>query len=89
VVDSGRPVGILTDRDVALALADYPDVVSRPMGDVMTKGVVTVPPDATIEDILVKFIENGVSRLLVVDASGQLLGIVARTDIASSLVPSS
>ena len=30
VVDAGQPVGILTDRDVALALADHPDLASRP-----------------------------------------------------------
>ena len=44
VVDAGQPVGILTDRDVALALADHPDLVSRPVSENMTRGVITIAP---------------------------------------------
>ena len=30
VVDANQPVGVLTDRDVALALADHPDLAGMP-----------------------------------------------------------
>ena len=30
ILEEGRPVAILTDRDVALALAEFPDLVDRP-----------------------------------------------------------
>jgi CBS domain-containing protein len=83
VVQGGLPVGILTDGDVALALATYPDLANRPMGDVMTKGMITVAPDVPLEEVRGMFSEHDVHRLLVVDAAGQLLGIVARTDLAS------
>ncbi len=34
VVDAGQTVGILTDRDVALALSEFPDLAARPIADV-------------------------------------------------------
>src|SRR5271157_4379262 len=67
VLEDGKPVGLVTDRDVALALADYPDLVERPVTDVMTRGVVVVRPDATLDDVKRMFAEKAVRRLLVVD----------------------
>ena len=44
VVDAGRPIGILTDRDVALAVANNPDLGSLPVTEFMSKDVVSVCP---------------------------------------------
>ena len=44
VVDDGVPVGVLTDRDVALASSEDHDLMARPVTDVMTKGAVSVAP---------------------------------------------
>jgi CBS domain-containing protein len=85
VVEDGKPVGVLTDRDVALALTDYPDLVSRPVTDIMTKGVVAVAPDATLSEVRDRFGEQAVRRLLVIDARNQLVGIVAWADVAPYL----
>jgi CBS domain-containing protein len=82
VVDAGQPIGILTDRDVALAVANHPDLGSQPVADYMSKEVFSVPPDATLEDVGVMFGQKSVRRLLVVDAAGQLQGIIALSDLA-------
>ena len=82
VVDAGQPVGILTDRDVALALADHPDLASRPVSDVMTQGVITIAPSAPLAEVRAKFGEPGVRRLLVAEPGGPLLGILAWADLA-------
>ena len=82
VVDAGLPVGVLTDRDVALALAEFPDLASRPVADVMTKGAVTVAPNMPLSQVEPLFGAHGVRRLLVADAAGQLLGIIAFSDVA-------
>jgi CBS domain-containing protein len=82
IVDAGQPVGILTDRDVALALADHPDLASRPVSDIMTKGVITIAPSAPLEEVRAKFGEHGVRRLLVAEPGGPLLGIIAWADLA-------
>jgi CBS domain-containing protein len=74
VVDAGRPIGILTDRDVALAVADNPDLGNRPVSDFMSKDVISVAPEASLEEVGALFGQQGIHRLLVVDAAGQLQG---------------
>jgi CBS domain-containing protein len=85
VVDAGRPVGVLTDRDVALALAEHPDLARRPVSDIMSKGAVTVPPGTPLDDLKEQFGAHGVRRVLVADPDGTLKGIVAWADIAPHL----
>jgi len=85
VVDAGEPVGVLTDRDVALALADYPDLVGRPVSDIMSKGVLTVAPEASLTEVIQRFGTERVRRLIVTRPDGQLLGIVTWGDVAPYL----
>jgi CBS domain-containing protein len=85
VLEDGKPAGVLTDRDVALALADEPDLPRSSVSEIMTRGVITVPPEATLDAVKEKFGDAGVRRLLVVDAAGNLLGIIAWADIAPHL----
>jgi CBS domain-containing protein len=86
VLDDGKPVGLLTDRDVALALAENGgDLTSLPVSELMTRGVVAVTPSDSIETISEKFADKGVRRLLVIDAQGQLVGIIAWSDVTNFL----
>ena len=73
------------DRDVALAVANHPDLVNLPVGDFMSKEVISVAPDASLEEVGAMFGRHSVHRLLVVDVAGQLLGIVALSDLAPHL----
>ena len=82
VVNGGRPIGILTDRDVALAVANNPDLSNRPVADFMSKDVISVAPDASLEEVAALFGQGGIHRLLVIDADGQLQGIIAWSDLA-------
>jgi len=85
VVDAGEPVGVLTDRDVALALADYPDLVGRPVSDIMSKGVLTIAPEAALAEVIQRFGAEHVRRLIVTRSDGQLIGIVTWADVAPYL----
>ena len=85
ILEEGRPVGILTDRDVALSLAEYPDVVGRPVGEIMKPGVVTVSPEDSLGHVCEVLRTQSVRRLLVVDAGGRLVGIIGWADIAPVL----
>jgi CBS domain-containing protein len=48
---------------------------------VMTRDVVTVPPDATYKAIAGRLHDHGISALPVVDTNGQVLGIVSEADL--------
>jgi CBS domain-containing protein len=85
VVDEGKPVGIVTDRDVALAVPDYPDLADRPVSDIMSRDVVEVRPDDPLDVVKEKFGEQKVRRLLVIDPDDQLVGIIAWADLVPYL----
>ncbi len=83
VLEDGKPVGVLTDRDVALALANYENGLSAlAVAQLMSRDVVSVTPDATLATIIDQFGDKGVRRLLVIDANDQLVGIISWADIA-------
>jgi CBS domain-containing protein len=85
ILEEGKPVAILTDRDVALALADYPDLVNRPVGEIAQPGIVAVAPDDTLGQVCEVLRNRGVRRVLVLDPSGRLVGIIGWADIAPVL----
>jgi CBS domain-containing protein len=85
ILADGKPVAILTDRDVALALSEFPDVVSRPVSEIVAPGIVAVAPDDTLERVCEVLRDKAVRRVLVVDSAGQLLGIIGWSDIAPIL----
>src|SRR6185437_2472997 len=66
VTEDGRPVGIVTDRDIALALADHEtDLAALPLERLMTRDVATVAADAGLGAAVDAFAARGVRRLLV------------------------
>jgi predicted transcriptional regulator len=85
ILDEGKPVAILTDRDVALALAEYPNVVDQPLGAIMRPGIVSVAAEDRLEDVCAILGKECVRRTLVVDSAGMVKGIIGWTDIAPML----
>ncbi len=85
VLDEGKPVGVLTDRDVALALIEFGDrLPSMSVAEVMTKGIASIPPGANLDALNATFGKHGgVRRLLVVDDGGNLLGVVSWADLVA------
>jgi CBS domain-containing protein len=49
--------------------------------DVMTRNVITVDPDTTVQDVAGLLSERGISGVPVVDATGQLVGIISEGDL--------
>jgi len=49
--------------------------------DVMTRDVASVPPDASYREVVDLLIDRGVSAAPVVDAGGQVLGVVSEADL--------
>ena len=79
---SGRPVGIVTDRDIACrAVAAGRDALNLTAGDCMSVPCVGVSPEMSLGDCYPLFGSNRVRRLVVVDAKGCCCGIVSQADI--------
>jgi len=85
IVQDGKPLGVLTDRDVALAITEYADLASRAVDEIMSKDPITIPTTATVAEIEAKIAQNAVKRLLVVDQAGLLVGIISWMDLARHL----
>lgn len=81
VVEDGRVVGLVTDRDIvirAIADGDYAAKVS----DIVSDDVITVTPDMPTSEASELMGEHQVRRLPVVDAADKLVGIVSLGDLA-------
>lgn len=82
VVNAGRPVGMLTDRDVAIeVVAKGMDPDTARVGDVMHKKPITIREDLGILDAARVFARTGVRRLPVVTKSGVLVGVITVDDL--------
>jgi predicted transcriptional regulator len=80
------PVGILTDRDIVvgvLARRVAPESVT--VGDAMTRNLLTVREDSSIDFALREMRRYGVRRAPVVRANGDLVGVIAVDDIIEHL----
>src|SRR5262245_21433362 len=78
-----RLVGIVTDRDLALqVVAECRDAAKTNVQEVMTSKPYICHPDDDLEKVLDTMQLKQVRRVLVVDAKGQLVGIIAQADIA-------
>jgi CBS domain-containing protein len=80
----GRPAGIITDRDICMAIARK----NRFPGDVRVREVMSAypfvcHPDDGIGAVLVTMAQRQVRRLPVVNDEGKLVGIVSVNDIAA------
>ncbi len=80
------PVGIITDRDIVLAVG-APGVrpESLTAGDVMTRPLATCLEDGELADAIETMREHGVRRLPVLNAKGGLAGMIAADDIFAAL----
>lgn len=81
ITRGGKPVGIVTDRDIALkvcAMKRNPDEVKAK--EIMSSPLLTIEPDASLEKACELLAENGIRRLPVVEAD-KLVGIVSVRNI--------
>ncbi|MBN1303762.1 MAG: CBS domain-containing protein [Anaerolineales bacterium] len=84
VVDRGEVVGLLTRRAVDRALAHKLNLTAASL---MEAGAVTVHPDDSLQHLQTVMTDSGWGQVPVVDAAGDVIGIVTRTDILKTLAP--
>jgi len=87
VVENEKPVGIVTDRDLAVrVLAAGLDAETTSADDIMTGEVRSLDEGTPIEDALAAMKGSGVRRIAVTGEDGKLAGILALDDVLELLV---
>lgn len=96
VDDEGKLVGIISDRDIKDASPSKATTLDMhelyyllsdiKIKDIMTKKVVTIRPDETVEKAAVLMLEGHFGSLPVVEEDGTLVGIITDTDVFKVLV---
>ena len=82
VVRDARPVGILTDRDLAVrVVAEGRDPDTTLVSEVVTYEATTLPREAGVDTAVRLMSEHGVRRLPIVTEAGNVTGIVTADDL--------
>ena len=83
VVEDGKVLGLVTDRDIVLRVVAEGRSFDSPVSEVMSDGeVLSVKEDDILADATAKMANNQVRRLVVLNATGRLTGILSLGDVA-------
>lgn len=81
VVDEDEPVGLVSDRDLAMAVLDETfDADETPVGDVVGDDHPTIDAGAGVYDLVELLSRKGLRRVTVVE-DGELAGIISLSDV--------
>lgn len=80
VVAQRSLVGILTEHDIVVAVADGADLEVEPVASWMTEAPDTIAPDIRVSEAVTWLMQTGYRHLPVVDGS-EILGIVSVRDL--------
>ena len=81
IVEDDEPVGIVTDRDLALEVVTKRLDFDTQAADVMTRDPVTANEDTGVAELGEKMKRSSVRRIPIVDDEGKLTGIVTLDDL--------
>ncbi|HZF25351.1 MAG TPA: CBS domain-containing protein [Steroidobacteraceae bacterium] len=79
---SGRVLGTLTDRDIAMRLVAERRPLWTRVEELMTRDVIACSPDDEIDAAEDLMAENQVSRVMCIDDDEQLVGVISLSDVA-------
>ena len=83
VVDRGRVVGVITDRDLVVrAVACEADLATTRVRDCLSEVVIPAHPDWPTEEAIVTMAQAQVGRLPVLDDDERLVGVVTLSSMA-------
>jgi acetoin utilization protein AcuB len=97
VVEEGKLLGVVSDRDLLRSISPYVGsaaesardaaTLKRRVHQIMTRKVITLPPEAPVAEAIRVFLAHNISCVPIVDAESRPLGILSWRDILRSLVP--
>jgi CBS domain-containing protein len=81
VVDDEAPVGVVTDRAIALSLHRSPEISGRTVEEFVSGDVITGSTEMTVFEVLDQLEDHAIRRPPIVDEEGSLEGIVTLDDV--------
>lgn len=82
VVDNGKLVGIVTDRDIVVRVVAEGKDAATPIGEAMTAELFTVGPDDFVFEAIRLMGDKQIRRVPVIGNDNELVGIIAIADVA-------
>jgi len=85
--DQPEVIGVVSNKDIidkVVAKKKVPEKV--PVSQIMTKKYIYVDPNEITSKVMFLMINNGIKRVLVIDKQGNLVGIIASTDIIRGML---
>ena len=84
---SKKPMGVVSDRDLLdRALVKKIKVDSTAVEKVMSKRLISVGPQESMEKAVELMKKNGIKRLVVIDDLGALVGILSKEDVIRQIL---
>lgn len=80
VLKGGKLVGVVTDRDIKLALSVHPEARDLKVSDIMTEDVYAVAPEAPLAEAVNTMFLKGYGSTVVQQSEGQIVGIFTTID---------
>lgn len=84
VSENGKPIGIVTERDVVNSVSKNPDLTGIIVSDIMSKPLITVRANTDLISAGRAMTERGIRRLLVVEDE-RIVGLISQKDIIAEL----
>jgi CBS domain-containing protein len=82
ITRDGRPLGVVTDRDLAVrVVAERQDPERLELGEIMSGEPIFLAGERDLPQLIAAMRDLGVRRIPIVDAEGKLTGIVALDDL--------
>ncbi|HJP78512.1 MAG TPA: CBS domain-containing protein [Pseudonocardiaceae bacterium] len=86
VTEADNVVGIVSERDIVRRLHERgAELLSAPVGEIMTRNVVTCTPADSVDSLASTMTERRIRHMPVV-SDGQLVGIVSIGDVVKSRI---
>jgi len=83
IVEDGKVVGLVTDRDIVLRVVAEGRSFDSPISEAMSEGEVqSVKEDDVLADATAKMANHQIRRLVVLNEAGELTGILSLGDVA-------
>ena len=81
-----KPVGIITERDIVRTIGQLnPSLLHMPIRELMSKPLITLPPNGTIKDALQTMQQKNIRRIPIVDRA-TMQGIITDKDVFRAIL---